>query len=51
MFSCKKCPYFVKVDNKLQRGVVIVGFCKLRQKKISDRSINMQYCKDRAIIE
>ncbi len=49
-FSCKKCPYFMKEENKYQKGKIILGFCKLRQKHISDQTIDKPLCKDRAIV-
>jgi hypothetical protein len=51
MFPCKKCPYFQKAENKLQHGVVILGFCRLRKKSVSDRSIGGEQCKDRAVVD
>ena len=48
--SCKKCPYFAKEENKYQKGKVILGFCKLRQKHISDQTIDKPMCKDRAVV-
>ena len=51
MHSCKKCPYFSKEEkDQLRAGRVIVGFCKLREKHISDSSMNQSLCKDRAVI-
>jgi hypothetical protein len=50
VFSCKKCPYFAKEENKYQKGKVIMGFCKLRQKHISDQTIDKPLCKDRAVV-
>ena len=49
-FNCRKCPYFMKETNKYQKGKVILGFCRLRQKHISDRTINENMCKDRAVV-
>jgi len=49
--QCKKCPYFQKTPNKVSKGAVLVGFCKLRQKAISDQTINLEMCKDRAVID
>ncbi len=50
--ECRKCPYFLKEkENKYQAGVVIIGFCKLRQKRISDATALNQFCKDRAVID
>ena len=51
MPECRKCPYFVKEGkNQLRAGRVIMGFCKLRQKHISDVSVNHAQCKDKAVI-
>lgn len=51
MPECRKCPYFLKEGkSQLRAGRVIVGFCKLRQKHISDMSANQGQCKDRAVI-
>jgi hypothetical protein len=51
MPECRKCPYFVKESkNQLRAGRLIVGFCKLRQKHISDMSVGQAQCKDRAVI-
>jgi hypothetical protein len=49
-FHCKKCPYFEKTKQELKAGTIIMGFCKLRQKHVSDVSINKEQCKDRAVI-
>lgn len=48
--QCKKCPYFGKVKEKLQKGHIVLGFCRLRQRHITDTTINQSQCKDRAII-
>lgn len=48
--QCKKCPYFSKEKDKYQKGKVILGFCKLRQKHISDQTIDKPFCKDRAVV-
>ena len=32
-------------------GTVIVGYCKLRQKHISDATAGKEFCKDRAVID
>ncbi len=48
---CKKCPYFdPKNKDAVSKGSIIKGFCKLRQKFISDETINKEFCKDRAVI-
>lgn len=53
MHECRKCPYFLKEDkkNQLRAGRVIVGFCKLREKHISDVTLTNSTCKDRAVLE
>ncbi len=49
--ECRKCPYFEKKrKNKLLGGKVIMGFCKLRERHISDETITAEFCKDRAIL-
>ena len=48
--ECRRCPYFGKMKEKLQKGHVIIGFCQLRQRYIADSTINKQLCKDRALI-
>ena len=52
MHECKKCPYFRKQDknDQMKGGRLIVGFCKLREKHISDVTITSSTCKDRATI-
>ena len=51
MHECKKCPYFVKEQsNQLRAGRLIVGFCKLRERHISDVTVTNSTCKDRAIL-
>jgi len=50
VINCKKCPYFTKEENKYQRGKIILGFCRLRQKHISDQTIEKPFCKDRAVV-
>lgn len=52
MHECKKCPYFIKEDksSQLKGGRVIVGFCKLRDKHISDVTLTNSTCKDRATL-
>ena len=34
----------------MSMGVIILGFCKLREKLVSDTTINGEFCKDRAVI-
>jgi hypothetical protein len=48
--QCRRCPYYDKVKDKLQYGRIILGFCRLRQKHITDMTINKLQCKDRAVI-
>jgi hypothetical protein len=48
---CKKCPYFGKSDDTLKKGAVVVGFCRLRQKFITDVSLSGPVCKDRAVLD
>lgn len=48
--DCKRCTYFRKAKNAIRGGTVIVGFCELRQKHISDETIGMEQCKDRAVL-
>ena len=48
--DCKRCTYFRKVKNMMRGGSVIVGFCELREKHISDETINLELCKDRAVL-
>jgi hypothetical protein len=50
-FSCKKCPYFGKVEQKIEKGSLVIGFCRLRQKHITDVSVNQSLCKDRAVLD
>ncbi len=52
MHECRKCPYFQKQDrnDQLRAGRLIMGFCKLRQKHISDVTMGNPACKDRAVI-
>ena len=51
MMDCRKCTYFEKKKNLMNGGTVIVGYCKLRKKHISDSSITNQLCKDKAVVE
>ncbi len=49
--DCRKCPYFVKNKEPVFRGgSVILGFCNLREKYVSDETINNEFCKDKAVI-
>ncbi len=51
--SCRKCPYFDKKKEELRRGSsisLIVGFCRLRERLITDETITGELCKDRAIV-
>lgn len=51
IMDCKRCTYFKKVKDLARAGCIIVGFCELRQKHITDETIRMELCKDRAIIK
>lgn len=49
--DCKKCPYFMKNTERIYgSGAILIGFCKLRQKSISDETVKKEFCKDRAVI-
>ncbi len=48
--DCKRCTYFKKIKNLMKGGSVVVGFCELRQKHISDETIILELCKDRAVL-
>ena len=49
--NCRSCPYFEKRKTpELRKGLVILGFCRLRQKLVADSTINEKFCKDRAVI-
>ena len=48
--QCRKCPYFDKEKDKLRKGHIVLGFCRLRKKHITDTTINMPQCKDRALM-
>ncbi len=48
--ECKKCPYF-ESRREIAAGKVIIGFCKLRGKHISDTTKNKELCKDRAVVD
>jgi hypothetical protein len=48
--QCRKCPYFDKEKDKLQEGKIILGFCRLRRKHVSDTTMNKPQCKDRAVL-
>jgi len=51
MTECRKCSYFKKKrPSVFKNGNLIVGFCALRQKEITDESIRKPLCKDRAIL-
>ena len=50
-FHCKKCPYYGKVNQEIRKGSLVVGFCRLRQKHITDVSVNNVLCKDRAVMD
>lgn len=50
MPECKKCYYFDNKQNQIYKNLVVVGFCNLREKFITDRSINNEKCSEKAII-
>jgi hypothetical protein len=51
MFTqCRKCPYFDKEKDKLRNGHIVLGFCRLRQKHVTDTTINRPQCKERAVL-
>ena len=50
---CKKCPYYEKKKEELSGGSnvsLIVGFCRLRERFITDTTLNKELCKDRATV-
>ncbi len=49
--QCRKCPYFDKGSGDYVNGFVVLGFCKLRDKHVSDTTIGKPQCKDRAVFE
>ena len=49
--ECRKCPYFEKKRDAMHMGRLILGFCRLREKHISDETMGRELCKDRAVIE
>ena len=49
--ECRRCTYFDKKKNLMHGGTVVVGFCRLRQKHISDTTVGKQFCKDRAVVD
>lgn len=49
--ECRKCPYFKRIKNMMHGNSLIVGFCKLRQRHISDETVGAELCKDKAVIE
>jgi hypothetical protein len=52
MIHCKKCPFFVKkTEDRAAKGAMIMGFCKMREKFVTDESINNELCKDRAVVD
>ncbi|MFH1364581.1 MAG: hypothetical protein ABIH52_02900 [Candidatus Aenigmatarchaeota archaeon] len=52
MVRCKKCGYYdKKVTDVSSQSGIIVGFCRLRGKFITDQSINNDQCKDKAVID
>ena len=52
MVHCKKCPFFTKKkEASASKGAMILGFCRLRDKFVSDESITNELCKDRAVVD
>jgi hypothetical protein len=49
--ECRKCTYYDKKKNLVHGGTVIVGYCRLREKHISDATVGKQLCKDKAVID
>jgi len=49
--QCRKCPYFDKGAGDYVNGFVVLGFCRLRDKHVSDTTIGKPQCKDRAVFE
>lgn len=49
--DCKKCAYFESKKEVTNTGKVVVGFCKLRSKHMTDMTIRKDFCKDRATID
>jgi hypothetical protein len=50
--ECRKCTYFDRMKaSRMHAGQVILGFCRLRQKHVSDSSIGLEYCKDKAVVD
>lgn len=49
--NCKKCPYYGRVEQEIKKGSLVIGYCKLRQKHITDISVNQGLCKDRATLD
>ena len=49
--ECRKCTYYDKKRNLMHGSTVIVGYCRLRHKHISDSTIGQQFCKDRAVLD
>ncbi len=48
--DCKKCPYF-ESRREIAAGKVLVGFCKLRGKHMTDTTKSKELCKDRATFD
>jgi len=49
--ECRKCTYYEKKKDLIHGGTVIVGYCRLRDKHVSDTTLGKQLCKDRAVID
>ena len=52
MVTCKKCSYFDKKIGELSsKSGIVVGFCRLRGKFITDQSMTRELCKDKAVVD
>jgi hypothetical protein len=49
--DCRKCPYFLKEKSRYHDGRIIIGYCKLRGRHITDDAISKEFCKDRAVLK
>ena len=47
---CKKCPYFEKEKDNYRKGHIVLGFCRMRQRHVTDMTVNKPQCKDRAVM-
>ncbi len=48
--DCKKCTYFDNKKKATHKTLTVVGFCKVRQKYVTDQSITNNLCKDKAVV-